>query len=510
MPLPPFPSYPPAWLGAALCATLNLLGGCASAPPAPTLAQGIAAAALGQWARVDILPGAAAPDARALATWWQQFGDPHLDRLMQQALAGNLDLRSARATLRQAQAARAAAEAGTGPLLGISAGASRSLTRSSTSNLYKLGFSASWEPDLNGSQASGVAAADADAQAAWADLGTTRMTLSAELGLAYVQWRGAQARLRITAASLASLEQTLELARWKAQAGLASVLDVEQARLSVEQTRASLPSLATEIAQDEHLIALLTGRAPSELMADLPAQPLSTNGVPQAGPAMERLAVGLPADLLRRRPDLQAAEARVRAAWARQEQTRRAGWPGLGLSGSVGLQALTLGALGQASAGVAALAASVDWTLFDNGLRRAQVDQAGAALDSSRIAYDAAVLGAVRDVEDSLVALRGSRDRAESLRQAADAAAATLHWTRVRHDAGLTDFATLLEAQRNELGALLALQTTQTDLSLNLIRLFKALGGGWDADAANAEPVPTPTPNPSPNAPPAPAASPRA
>jgi outer membrane protein TolC len=217
------------------------------------------------------------------------------------------------------------------------------------------------------------------------------------------------------------------------------------------------------------------------------------------------LALGLPADLLRRRPDLRAAEARVRAAWARQEQTRRAAWPGLGLSGSVGLQALTLGALGQAGAGVAALAASVDWTLFDNGLRRAQVDQAGAALDGSRLAYDAAVLAAVKDVEDGLVALRGSRDRAESLRQAADAAAATLHWTRVRHDAGLVDFATLLEAQRNELSTLLALQTTQTDLSLNLIRLFKALGGGWDADTADAEPSPRPTR--SPTAPPAPVAS---
>ncbi|WP_374565757.1 efflux transporter outer membrane subunit [Ideonella sp.] len=502
------PQTPFSLPGAALCAALSLLGACASAPQAPTTTPGIAPAALGQWARVDIPPGAAAPDAQALATWWQQFGDAGLDRLMQQALAGNLDLRSAQASLRSAQAARAAAQAGTGPVIGSSAGASRSFTRSSASNLYKLGFSASWEPDLSGAQASGLAAADADAQAAWADLGTTRMTLSAELGLAYVQWRGAQARLRITAASLASLEQTLELARWKAQAGLASALDVEQARLSVEQTRASLPNLATEIAQDEHVIALLTGRAPSELVADLSAEPLSTSGVPQAGPALERLALGLPADLLRRRPDLRAAEARVRAAWARQEQTRRAGWPGLGLSGSVGLQALTLGALGQASAGVAALAASVDWTLFDNGLRQAQVDQAGAALDGSRLAYDAAVLAAVKDVEDSLVALRGSRDRAESLRLAADAAAATLHWTRVRHDAGLTDFATLLEAQRNELGARLALQTTQTDLSLNLIRLFKALGGGWDTGAANAEPVPTPSPTP--NAPPAPVASPRA
>lgn len=489
MPCPPFPLRP-TWPHAALCATLSLLTACASAPQAPATEPRIAAATLSQWARVDVPPEAAAPDSEALAAWWQQFGDAGLDRLMQWALAGNLDLKSAQATLQQAQAARAATEASGGATVDTSAGASRSFSRSSgagtqASNLYKLGFSASWEPDLSGAQATGLAAADADLQAARADLGTTRMTISAELGLAYVQWRGAQARQRITAASLASLEQTLELARWKAQAGLASALDVEQARLSVEQTRASLPSLATEIAQDEHQIALLTGRSPREWLAKLAADPITPAGVPTAGPALARLGLGLPADLLRRRPDLRAAEARVHAAWARQEQTRRAGWPGLSLNGSMGLQALTLSALGQASTGVAALAASVDWTLFDNGLRQAQVDQAGAALEGSRIAYDAAVIGAVKDVEDSLVSLRGNRDRAESLRQAADAAAATLHWTRVRHDAGLTDFATLLEAQRNELGALLALQTTQTDLSLNLITLFKALGGGWDASAAS-------------------------
>ncbi|MFO1340515.1 MAG: efflux transporter outer membrane subunit [Burkholderiaceae bacterium] len=487
MPCPPFPLRP-TWPRAALCAALSLLTACASAPPATDTAPRLGATALDQWARADVPPEAAAPDAQALATWWQQFGDAGLDRLMQQALAGNLDLKSAQATLRQAQAARAAAEAGGGPTVGSSAGAGRSFSHASTgtqaSNLYKLGFSASWEPDLSGAQASAVAAADADLDAARADLATTRMSISAELGLAYVQWRGAQARQRITAASLASLEQTLELARWKAQAGLASALDVEQARLAVEQTRASLPSLAAEIAQDEHQIALLTGRTPRDWLAERAADPLSPAGVPVAGPALARLGLGLPADLLRRRPDLRAAEARVRAAWARQEQTRRAGWPGVSLSGSMGLQALTLGALGQASAGVAALAASVDWTLFDNGLREAQVDQAGAALEGSRVAYDAAVVGAAKDVEDSLVALGGNRDRAESLRQAADAAAATLHWTRVRHDAGLTDFATLLEAQRNELSALLALQATQTDLSLNLITLFKALGGGWDAGAA--------------------------
>jgi outer membrane protein TolC len=141
-------------------------------------------------------------------------------------------------------------------------------------------------------------------------------------------------------------------------------------------------------------------------------------------------------------------------------------------------------------AGLAALAAGVDWTVFDAGLRAAQVEQQGAALERSRATYEAAVLGAVKDVDDSLAALRGSRDRMVALGHAADAAAATLRWTRVRHESGLTDFDHLLEAQRNELSALLALQTTQADVSLNLIRVYKALGGGWaeDTTASNNTP----------------------
>lgn len=475
------PARPPGTLTALVLALL--LAGCATPLPTPETRPGPADGALAGWARGDAPPAAAEPpDEATLARWWQQFGDAGLDGLMAQALAANRDLQSAQASVRQAQAARAAAEAGFLPTVGASAGASRNASRTSASNLYQLGFSASWEPDLGGTQAAGLSAAGADLNAAQADLDTTRMTLAAELGLAYVQWRGAQARQRITQESLASLEQTLELAQWKAQAGLASSLDVEQSRLVTEQTRASLPSLATEIAQYEHQIALLTGQSPAQWRPSAAATP--DLGVPQAEPALQRLAIGLPADLLRRRPDLLAAEARVRAAWARKEQARRAGWPGLSLSGSVGLQAATLGGLG-AAAGLAALAAAVDWTLFDAGARQAQVDQQDALLAVSRASYDTALLSALKDVEDSLAALNGSRQRAEALGRAGDAAGAALLATRQRHQTGLTDFATLLEAQRDELSIRLALQTTRTDVSLNLIRVYKALGGGW-SDAALA------------------------
>lgn len=475
--------HPPLRRAAASAVVTLLLAGCAATLTAPAVQPQLGDQALAAWSRSGPSQNAATDDA-LLATWWQQFGDPMLDGLVQQALTNNRELQAAQANLRQAQAARAAAEAGAAPSVGTSANASRNATRSSGNNSYQLGFSASWEADLRGTVAAGVTAAGADSEAAQADLATTRMTITAELGLAYVQWRGAQAREQITRDSLASLEQTLQLAQWKAQVGLATPLDVEQSRLSTEQTRASLPSLATEVAQYEHQIALLTGRAPTEWRQLWRAQ--ASAGVPQAPAAIEKLSVGMPADLLKRRPDLQSAEAAVRAAWARKEQTRRAGYPGVSLNGSLGLQALTLSGLNAASAGIATLAAAVDWTLFDAGARQAQVDQQDAALAASRAHYDAAVLGAVKDVEDSLVALRGSRERAESLGRASDAAEAALQGTRARHQAGLTDFATLLEAQRDELNTRLSLQTTQTDVSLNLIRVFKALGGGWTAAGTTA------------------------
>lgn len=455
------------------------MAGCASAPTPPPIEASLPSGTLSQWARADTpgVSGAPADDA-TLANWWSQFSDPLLNRLVQQALTDNRDLQSAQATVLRARAARAATQAGFYPTVGIDAGASRSTTRQTGVNTFHLGLSASWEPDVFGAQSAGLAAADADLQTAQWDEATTRMSLLAELGIAYVQWRGAQAREDITRQSLANFEQTLQLAQWKARAGLASALDVQQAQLSVEQTRATLPNLAAEIAQDEHQIALLVGQSPSGWRQ---AWPIAPGPVPEAASALQRLDVGVPSDLLRRRPDLRSAEAAIRGAWARKEQARRAGWPGLSLTGSVGLQAATLSGLSASTAGVAALAAAVDWTLFDAGARDALVDQQDALLQRTRIAYDAAVLSALKDVEDGLVALSTSRERTQSLSLAAEAAAQALLSQQQRLQAGLIDFATLLQAQRDELGARLSLRSAQTDVCLNLIVVYKALGGGWPA-----------------------------
>lgn len=422
-----------------------------------------------------------APEAAALAQWWRQFEDPGLDALVAQTLARNPSLRQAQATLRQARAARALAQAARWPQVGASGSASRSQADGAVGvNQFRLGLSASWDSDLSGASSAALGAAEADELAATADLDSVRASLLAELGQAYVQWRSAQARARITRESLASLEDTLALARWRTQAGLASALDVEQSVLATEQARAGLQALESEIAQDEHQLALLSGGPPAAFATPTPAD------VPAAEPALQRLSVGLPADVLRRRPDLRSAEAALRAAWLRREQTRREGWPGLSLNGSLGLQALSLAGLGQAGAGLATLAASVNWIWLDGGQRAALVDAKDAALERSRAGADAALLAALTDVENALAALRGSRERSASLTLAADAAQASLQLTRHRHSAGLVDFATLLEAQRAELNTRLALQSARAEQSLNLIRVYQALGGGWPADLALA------------------------
>lgn len=476
-------------------------GGTTSGLVAP--AQALASGAYAQASAVQQQPA----DAAQLATWWHQFDDPQLAALVEQALARNTSLRSAQATLREARAARAATEAATRPQVALGASASRSRSGGSTGNAFRLAGDASWEPDFSGAQSAGVQAAGADVDTAQADLWTTQVALAAETAQAYVQLRGAEARRRITQASLASFAQTYDLARWRTQAGLASSLDLEQSRLNLENTRASLPALDSEVAQDLSQIALLTGRPLDSVKAELTASgpAASTQGdgpspaasqaggstvaqarVPSAPATLQQVHVGLPADLLRRRPDLRSAESAVLAQWWRLDQTRRDAAPSITLSGSLGLQAATVAALSGPAAGLASLAASVNWSLFDGGQRRALVDQQDAALERSRVAYEAALLTALKDVEDSLVALQSTQASLASQQAAAEAADNALLLTRHQHAAGLVDFATLLEAQRNALSARTNLQSSLTNRSLNLITLFKALGGGWPAPQATA------------------------
>jgi outer membrane protein, multidrug efflux system len=414
----------------------------------------------------------------SLASWWQRFGDATLTALVSDALQANTDVRSAQATLREARAARDVSAAQLSPVVGTSASAQRSNSSgSSTRNSFRLGFDASWEPDIFGARRSAVNASEADVQASVARLGDVQVSIAAEVALAYMQLRGFQAREAIARSNLAAQEETLQLTRWRTQAGLASSLEVEQALAATEQTRAQIPSLQTSIAQAQHSLALLTGRAPAALQERLNA----ASPVPQAS---NDLALNIPAETLRQRPDLRAAEHQISAALARTEQADAARYPSFQLSGSVGLSALTLGALSGSGALVGALLASVSAPIFDGGELKAQVRVQEAALERARVGYQATVLTALKDVEDALVAMRGDRERLERLRNAAQAADNAALLARQRYQSGIVDFQTVLDTQRTLLSTQDALASTQAELSADHVRLYKALGGGWQADGA--------------------------
>jgi NodT family efflux transporter outer membrane factor (OMF) lipoprotein len=460
----------------AVVAAAFVLGGCAAAPSArQTPGHGVAvpAAWSGEAPATPAIPVTNTDTAAALAQWWQRFNDPALTALVTQALAANTDVRSARANLRQARAQRDVTAAGLAPALTASASAQRSKQgNEAAGNLFQAGFDASWEPDVFGATRSGVTAADADVRASAGSLADVRVSIAAEVAVSYMQLRGYQARLEIAQQNLASQEQTLQLTQWRAQAGLATSLEVEQARAAVEQTRAQLPVLETSVAQTLHSLAVLTGQAPGVLPAGV------TEGAPvPVAPA--ELALGIPADTLRQRPDVQTAEQQVIAAAARVDEAAAERLPSFRLTGSLGLSALTVSGLSESEALLRSILAGVSLPLFDGGRLRAQERVQQAALDAARENYRAAVLTALRDVEDALVALRNAHRQLEAEQGAAAAAGNAALLASNRYASGLIDFQTVLETQRTLLNAQDSVAGTQAELGADYVRLYKALGGGW-------------------------------
>jgi NodT family efflux transporter outer membrane factor (OMF) lipoprotein len=362
-----------------------------------------------------------------------------------------------------------------------SAGRNKSSGKSGTgtsSDHYSAGFDASWEADLFGKFSRGEEAAQADLDAGIADLDAARVSLAAEVALNYVELRAAQARLDIARSNLASQSETLQLTDWRAQAGLATSLDVEQARANVEQTRAQIPSLETSRAEAESRLAVLLGATPGSLAKELAA----TTPLPVPP---ERVAAGIPADTLRQRPDVRAAERRLAAQTARLGEADAARYPSFRLDGSLGLEALTLGALSSGRAGTASLLGSITAPVFDAGRIRSNIAVQDALLEQSRQGYRAAVLNALEDVENALVALANTGQRLEELARATASARLALDIARDRYAAGLADFQVVLDSQRTLLNLEDQLAGGTGEHATARVRLYKALGGGWTpADTA--------------------------
>jgi outer membrane protein, multidrug efflux system len=456
-----------------LTSLLLTLNGCALLNPShPELAKVEVPA---KWSVVEAV---AASSSTSLNNWWQRFNDPLLVNLVQQSMQSNTSVNSAKSALQEARALRDVAAATLLPMLDTSASAGRSKSgHNSAVNNFSAGLDASWELDIFGANRSGLNASEATAQASEASLGDVQVSIAAEVALDYISLRNAQTRLAIANSNLTSQLETLQITEWRTQAGLVSSLDAEQARVSAEQTRAIIPPLQTSIAQMSHALAVLTGQPPAALL-----QQLSTaNPVPQAA---NDLALNFPAETLRQRADVRAAEYRVTADLAKLAQADAARLPNFSLSGSLGLSALTLGSLTSGSSVVSSLLANVAMPLFDGGSRRAKVRAQEAVLAQTRLSYKATVLTALQEVEDALVALRGDIQRVSRLKLASESASNAALMARQRYDSGLSDFQIVLETQRSLLSTQDNVASANADVSSDHVRLYKALGGGWQASEA--------------------------
>jgi NodT family efflux transporter outer membrane factor (OMF) lipoprotein len=304
------------------------------------------------------------------------------------------------------------------------------------------------------------------------------VTPAAEVARNYVEMRALQARLAIARSNLASQSETLQLTTWRAQAGLVSSLDVEQARANREQTRANIPSLQSSLAEAQHRIAILLGTPPAAQQERLAA----AAPIPQPPPT---IAVGIPADVLRQRPDLRAAERTLAAETARIGQAEAARYPSFTLTGSIGLEALSLGALTDGGAIVTrSLLASIGAPVFDGGRLRQQVEIQRAVQERAQASYESTVLTALEDVENALVGIGNARTRRAALAEATEAARNAALLARHRYTGGLIDFQTVLDTERSVLSLEDSMATSEADGVLAVIQLYKALGGGWEAAPA--------------------------
>jgi NodT family efflux transporter outer membrane factor (OMF) lipoprotein len=424
---------------------------------------------------------AAAP---ALGRWWQSLDDVQAVALVDAALEHSPDLLSAQANLRAARAQWRAAGADLGPTLEGATGASRSRGSRETGSsgdantFYQAGFDARWELDLFGATRRGIEAARADLAASEYTLADAQASLVAEVLTNLTQYRATAQRLEIARRNLAAQGETLQITDWRVQAGLVGALDLEQARANQAQTEAQVPALETQLEAYANALAVLVGLPPGQLQG-----PLATGA--DLPPVPARVDTGIPADLLRRRPDLRAAERQLAAATARIGAAEAARYPSVVLTGSLGLEALSFGALGGAEALTRSLAGSIGATLFDGGRLRAQVDLQQANRDAAYEAYRQAVLVALQDVEDALVEVANGRRREGSLATAAEAARNAALLARHQYEAGIVDFRTVLDTERTRLAAEDSHASARAELVTARIRLIKAVGGGLPAEAGD-------------------------
>ncbi|NWN82465.1 MAG: efflux transporter outer membrane subunit [Halomonas sp.] len=461
----------------ALVPSAALLSGCAVGPDYTAPQADIDA----EFNQLRSDAGLTAGQPTELARWWTTLDDPALNQLIDRAVASNLDLRAATSRLRQVRALRNVAEGDRFPTLDASAGAQRSRASENvsgsgdlTTELYSSGFDAGWELDVFGGVARSVEAAEADVGAAVEARRDVLVSMLAEVALNYVEARSFQERLRIARDNLESQSDTFELVVSRHAAGLVQDIDLERARSNLERTRSSIPQLATQLERARNRLAVLLGEQPGALDG------VFERSEPVPSPQLE-VAIGVPADLLRRRPDIRQAERELAAETARVGVATAELYPKLRLNGSVGLEALSGGSLFESASRTFGIGSIVSWPLFSGGQIRNRIAAQSEVQQQAYIGWQAAVLAALEDVDNAVTAYANEQLRHASLERSAESAARAATLARSRYDAGVADFIEVLDADRERLSSEDALAASNAEITTGLIRLYKALGGGWQS-----------------------------
>lgn len=467
-----------------LCTALTTA--CAVGPDyvAPSRVSGAEAASSFLNASVDTKPGAM--DPAPLERFWARFGDPVLDRLVDEVLIANPSLNIARANLRASRDLARLAGFDRFPTVTSSASLQRGLlsesqapgvdrgTRESTRG--DAGFDAIWELDFFGRVRRGVEAATADADASLATLRDVQVSAVAEAARHYFVLRGLQDQLGVARRNADNQMRSLQITRARFDAGRGNQLDIARAEALLQTTLAMIPQLEAAIERSLYRIAVLSGHTPERSVAELRGTPAQIEVPALTG-------IGSPADLLRRRPDIRAAERRVAASTARIGIATAELFPRISLGGGIGYQANRIEDLGNSGSYTYAIGPGIYWAAFDLGRVKKRIAISRAQADASLALYEKTVLEALEETEGALISYDRALVRRRTLESAGLASRRAADLSRERYEGGLTHYLDVLDAERSALEAESALAQGRTDVAVAFIAIYKALGGDWsDAD----------------------------
>ena len=432
--------------------------------------------------------------APALARWWEKLDDPLLNALMNEAVAGSLDVATAKAKVREARASYRQSGGALWPSVTGSTSATRAKSTTGGSaaaaigmsqgvyNQYQAGFDASWELDLFGANRRTLEAARYGLDAAEEELRGTLLTLVGDVASNYVAARGYQARMALARRTAVSQRETARLTQLRFRAGSTSAVDVANAAGQAAATEANIPQLETSWAESVHRLSVLTGQPPMALAARMDKEvAIPTPKLP--------VGTGIPADILNRRPDVRKAERQYAQATASIGAAEAARYPNISLTGSISTAATRIGDLGKHSSIGWSFGPSLSVPIFNGGKLAAAVDVARAQRDQYFVAYQSSVLTALEEVENAIVGLSRERVRQGSLAEAAQHYRKAASLARSLFRSGASSFLDLLEAERSLYSAEDSLLQSQVSSVTDYIALNKALGGGWDGEVDASEPV---------------------